>query len=124
MPEFLIMPMITCAFILVDIITGITQAFANHTVSSDKLREGAFHKMAYIIIMTLAYLIDLTTGYHDLGFDFPLLDPVCVYLIFTEIVSILENVCKLNPELRGSKIFNLFKNKTENIEIVEVEEDE
>lgn len=109
MPDYLILPMITGCFILLDIVTGITQAIANKEVSSEKLRKGAFHKIAFVMIICLAYLIDYGVGYIDLGFNFPIVVPTCTYICFTEIVSILENIVKLNPSLKGSKIFDIFK---------------
>lgn len=110
MPEYLILPAIVCVFIVLDIVTGLIQAIANKCVDSSKLRQGAFHKFAYIFLMVLAYIIDFTMGYYDMGFAFPLLDPVCVYLVLTEVVSILENITKLNPALKGTGILNIFKN--------------
>lgn len=114
MPDYLIFPMITGCFILLDIITGIIQAIANKEVSSEKLRKGAFHKIAFVLIICLAYLIDYGVGYIDLGFDFPIVLPTCTYICFTEIVSILENIVKLNPSLKGAKIFDLFKQSETN----------
>lgn len=110
MPDNLILPTIVLGFILLDIVTGVAQAIANHDVSSEKLRQGAFHKMAYILIMCAAYLIEYSMGYVDLGFTVPIFAGVCGYIIFTEIVSFCENIIKLNPSLKGSKLMDLFRN--------------
>lgn len=108
MPDFLILPFIVGLFILLDIVSGIAQAIANKELSSEKLRKGAFHKFSFVIIICLAYLIDYGTGYVDLGFNFPIVWPTCIYIILTEIISITENVVLLNPELRGSKLIKIF----------------
>lgn len=110
MPDYLILPLITGIFILFDIISGIIQAIANKDVSSEKLRKGAFHKIAFVLIVCLAYLIDYGVGYIDMGFNFPIVIPTCTYICFTEIISILENIVKLNPSLKGSKILDIFQN--------------
>lgn len=121
MPEFLILPSIVGCFILLDIVSGIAQAVANHNVSSEKLREGAFHKMAFVLIICLAYLIDYGVAYIDLGFDFPIVVPTCAYIILTEVVSIVENVVRLNPSLKGSKIVHIFDtDKNDDVEKVEI----
>lgn len=133
MPDFLILPIIVLLFIVLDIITGVVQAIQNKDVSSEKLRQGAFHKFSYILILTLAYLIEYSIGYIDLGFSVPIVDGVCAYLILTEIVSIMENIIKMNPGLENSKLWDLFRNDhvlkedlkeiKENKEVEEFEDD-
>lgn len=109
MPDFLLPALITGVFIIFDIITGIMQAIKNKELSSEKLRQGAWHKMGLIMFICLAYFIDYGTGYLQLGFDVPIVMPLCVYISLTETVSIVENIMKLDPELEGSKIASFFK---------------
>lgn len=104
-----IIPSITLAFILLDICSGIIQAFANKEVSSEKMRKGLFHKIAFILFIILGYMCEFACVYMELGFNFPIGDSVCVYICLTEIVSIVENIAKLNPDLAGSKLLDLFK---------------
>jgi toxin secretion/phage lysis holin len=105
-----VLPIIlTLAFILFDLITGVVQAVANGELESGKMRSGLYHKLAFIFAMILGYLCEFACGYMELGFTIPLAIPVCVYICLTEIVSIIENIIKLNPELKDSKIWNLFK---------------
>ena len=111
MAENLILPVIVSLFIVLDIITGIAQAIANKDVSSSKLREGAFHKFSYVLILCGAYLIEYAMGYVDLGFTLPIFQFACIYIIFTEIVSFCENIVKLNPSLKGNKILEIFRNE-------------
>lgn len=109
MPDYLILPIIVGCFIMLDIISGVTQAVCNKELSSEKLRKGAFHKFSFVIIICLAYLIDYGVGVIDLGFNFPIVWPTCVYICLTEIVSITENIILINPELKGSRLIKLFK---------------
>ena len=95
------------AFIILDVLTGIAQALKNNTLSSDKMREGVYHKLSYVFACTLAFGIEYGMAYLDLGYTAPVVMPVCVYIALTEIVSITENIARLNPELAGSGIFNL-----------------
>jgi toxin secretion/phage lysis holin len=107
----IVIPVIACAFILMDIVTGIVQAIANKELESGKMRSGLYHKLAFIFAMVLGYLCEFACGYMELGFAIPLATPVCVYVCLTELVSIVENIIKLNPELKDSKLWDLFKNE-------------
>ena len=107
-PEILLPALITGVFIIFDIISGIMQAIKNKELSSEKLRQGAWHKMGLVMFICLAYFIDYGTGYLNLGFDVPIVNPLCIYICLTETVSIIENIIKLNPELAGSKLASFF----------------
>ena len=55
--------------------------------------------------------IDTVENYfaiHNLGFEIPTVMAVCVYVIVTEIVSVFENLCVLNPELVNSPLGAIF----------------
>ena len=99
---------IVCAFVAMDLVTGVMQAVANKTLDSSKMRAGLWHKCGFIMAVILAALVEWAMQFIDLGFTLPLLVPVCVFIILTEIVSIFENVCKLSPELANSKLAQLF----------------
>ena len=116
MLEIYVVPSITAMFILLDILSGITQAFANKNISSEKLRMGLFHKMAFIFAIMLGYLIEYSMQFLDLGFNIPIATAVCVYVCVTEIVSIIENVVLLNPELNNTKFLNMFRVSTEEVD--------
>ena len=99
--------LITFLFILLDITTGVTQALKNKTLSSVIMREGIYHKIGYVLIVSTAALIEYGVQYLDLGFTTPLVMPTCVMICLTEIVSIVENAERINPELSDNGIFNL-----------------
>lgn len=97
-----------CAFIVMDLVTGVMQAVANKTVDSTKMRAGLWHKCGFLMTVILAALVEWAMQFVDLGFTLPLFVPVCVFIILTEVVSIFENVCQLSPELANSKLAQLF----------------
>ena len=109
MPDILIPAAIVGVFIIFDIISGILQAISNHELSSEKLRQGAWHKMGLVLFVCLAYFIDYGTGYLDLGFNFPIVTPLCIYICITEVVSIVENITKMAPELKNTEFLSFFK---------------
>lgn len=105
--------LITLLFIVCDIASGIVKAVYQHNVSSEAMRNGVVHKSAYIIIIALAYLIDWGSLHMGLGFSGVILPSVCAYICLTEVTSIWENCCKINPDLPLSKLFAIFDNISE-----------
>ena len=99
--------LIVFLFILLDILSGVTQAVKNKTLSSVVMREGIYHKMGYVIILALATLAEYSVSYMDLGFTTPLIMPCSVMICLTEFVSIGENIERINPDLAGTGIFKL-----------------
>lgn len=100
---------ITFAMIVIDYLTGIAKAIKNKDVSSEKMREGLWHKTSYLVVMLLAEIIEHGQHMVDMGFSVPIIIPTCVYIIITELASILENLGEINPELHDSPILALFR---------------
>ena len=94
-------------FIILDIVTGFTQAVYNETVDSKILRNGMFHKLSYIFAIVLSLSLEYTCSFLELGFDCKVFVPLAIYIIATEGVSILENIVRINPDLMNSPIFKL-----------------
>lgn len=114
----------TLVFIIFDCMTGFIQALANKNLSSSKMREGVKHKGAFVLVVVLAVLCEYAMSYvPDLGFDVPLVTPVCVYLIITEIVSIFENIGKMNSDILNNKLFQLFAIADKRRRITDTEEE-
>jgi len=95
--KMLIMALIGIAF---DIITGFLKAGYLKEINSTSLREGLYHKMTEIIILSGGLLLDHATGYVGLDFDMNVFPWLALYILITEIISILENLCEVNEELR------------------------
>lgn len=111
-PEAIIIGL-TAILIVLDYATGLLKAFATRTVSSSKMRAGLYHKAGYATVIALAFLLEHGQQYVNLGFAVPLIAPVCLYIIFAEVVSVLENAVALNPELVHSGIFKVFLNSND-----------
>lgn len=95
--------------IAMDYFTGLLKALKNHDVSSVKMREGLYHKGAYVVVMALAEVIEHAQHAIDLGFSMPIVVPAAVYITLTETSSIIENLGEINPELQGSRLLVLFR---------------
>lgn len=100
---------------LVDYITGTVNAIMHGELSSRKMRQGLGHKFAYLAIICVALIVEHGSNYINLGIGLPVFIPVCVGICLIEITSIMENCVKINPDLKGSNILNIFKiDKKEN----------
>lgn len=105
---------ITFALIVLDYITGLAKAIKAKDISSEKMREGLWHKASYLIVLILAEIIEHGQHVVDMGFTVPIIIPACVYIVITEVASILENLGEINPELQDSPVLQLFRsNKSE-----------
>lgn len=99
---------ITCAFIVMDLITGFAQACVNHCVDSQKMKTGLWHKCGFLLAIIFGYLCEITMQIVDLGFTIPVAYTVCVFIIMTEMVSNLENLGKISPELKEKSFMKIF----------------
>lgn len=96
-------------FIAFDIITGIGDALYRGDINSTKLRQGFYHKASEIVAVLGAYLLEMGLKYIDLGIDLHLFKIVSVYICTMELVSIIENLCDINPNL--AKLFKPYLEK-------------
>lgn len=105
---------IALVFNAIDIISGVISAVKNKSLESSKLRDGLFKKIGFIICYLVAWLID-TQGYR-IGFNVGVnvLPIIILYVCTTELVSIIENICNINPDILPDKLLEIFKlNKIE-----------
>ena len=93
-----------------DLITGIIGGFkGSKKLDSSKLRDGLFKKVGFLLCYSLAFMVD-NYG-HIVGFTFTLnITPAIVlYSCLTELVSIIENICKINPDFLPENLKKIFK---------------
>lgn len=92
----------------VDLITGIISAIKNKEIKSSKLRDGLFKKVGFMFCYFVAWLVDTYGEYIGFQFGVSILPIIILYVCTTELVSIIENICKINPDLLPEKLMNLF----------------
>ena len=102
-------------FIVLDVGSGIAAAYARREVESPKLREGLWHKVGYVFVLFCSIIIEwaMNNGM-DLGFNLPLVVPICAWISLMEIVSTLENSAKINPDLAKIPGFERLKEVEKN----------
>ena len=96
-------------FNALDFGTGLIKAFKNKTLDSKSLRDGLFKKCGFMLCYGLARLIDTHGASVGIDIGSVLLPVVCGYAVMTEIVSIIENISEINPDLLPDKLMELFK---------------
>lgn len=95
-------------FNALDLVTGLVSAVKIKDIQSSKLRDGLFKKVGFIFCYFVAWLVD-TQG-HVIGFRLgvTILPIIILYVCTTELVSILENISKINSDILPEKLMELF----------------
>lgn len=94
--------------VLIDYVTGVVNAIMRGELSSERMRQGLGHKFAYLAVICVALIVEYGSDYINLGIELPVFLPVCAGICLIEITSIMENCVKINPELSGSNILDIF----------------
>lgn len=95
-------------FNALDLVTGMIAAIRSKEIQSSKLRDGLFKKAAFILCYFLAWLIDAYGNTVGFSIGVPVLPVIVLYVVTTELVSIIENIAKINPDLLSSKLLEMF----------------
>lgn len=91
-----------------DLVTGIIGAIRDgEQIKSSKLRDGLFKKVGFIFCYILGIAIKYAESYLTLPFGIDLVPVICSYAIITEVVSIIENISKINPDILPDKLKTL-----------------
>ncbi len=97
-----------CVFMLLDCLSGFIQACANGDVQSSKMRVGLLHKASMALVIVAVIVLEVASAHvAGLAIDGLGTVPVCCIVVLMELVSIWENVCKANPDLRDSPLGRL-----------------
>ena len=98
---------VTCMFMLADIVSGFIKAWHDNNLQSRALRNGLFHKAAFLGLIGVAQLTELAADkMPEIELNVPIVGAICAYIVLTELVSVLENLRDINPDIGG--IMNRF----------------
>lgn len=86
-------------FIVADVVTGFIKAWYKKIVNSTILRQGLFHKSAECIAVGICALIQYGANYINLGVDLPCVEIVGSYICIMELISVIENLSEINPQI-------------------------
>lgn len=103
---------IVCGILIImDIVCGTVAAMRNRELRSSIAREGMYNKIGeamFLLIGIIANKILAMPPFDGLGISPDIAYLVAAYIAWMELVSILENICKINPELPFAKILMMF----------------
>lgn len=91
-----------------DLVTGIISAIKDKDIQSAKLRDGLFKKVGFMLCYFVAWLVDTEGEFIGFKFGVKMLPVIILYVCTTELVSILENISKINPDILPEKLMELF----------------
>lgn len=94
---------------VLDIVSGLVKAFSSKSYDSSKMREGLVHKFTELVIVALAFVLELACE-HIAGLPFSGVTVVltCTYIVLMEVGSIMENLIAAYPELADTPLAKLF----------------
>ena len=96
-----------CILIVLDMLFGFCAAAKDGRVQSSVMRQGLWHKASEIGVVMVADVADgMLLGGIDLGYGAPVVTAAIVGLCANELVSVCENLVKLNPELSTSRVLD------------------
>ena len=90
---------IVLGFIAFDVVTGLIKAGYNGNYNSAIMRQGGFHKSMEVMAMAVAYFVEYAVVYVNISVDVPAVPAVTLYICIMELISILENICAVNPQM-------------------------
>lgn len=103
---------IVCGILIImDIVCGTVAAMRNKELCSFIAREGMYNKIGEVMFLLIAIIANEILAmppFDGLGISPDIAYLVAAYIAWMELLSILENICKINPELPFAKILMMF----------------
>lgn len=92
-----------------DLVSGYLAAMHNGNVDSSRMFEGMFKKLSEVLAIVVAKATELAIsvfGATELGMNpsVPVCTAVCVFITVYELVSVVENIGKMNPAIGGALV--------------------
>lgn len=108
MNEFyiIVMPMVMACL---DLVSGYLAAMHNGEVNSSVMFEGMFKKLSEVLAIVVAKATEFAItvfGAAELGINtsIPVCTAVCIFITVYELVSVVENIGKMNPAIGGALV--------------------
>lgn len=122
---------VASVMMVLDILTGFAGAAKDKAIQSGKMREGLWHKAGFFGLILLAAVWEvgsvwLNAEVSGIGVSVPLLPAVgavCTFVVATEVVSILENLCVLNPAIASLPVVRNLKPHEQEDAQVEIDDE-
>lgn len=105
--------LVALMFNVMDLVLGILSAIRLKEIKSSKLRDGLFKKVGFIACYFLAFVMDNFGKQVGFSLGTPILPVIITYVCTTELVSIIENISKINPDILPAQLTKFFDCKGE-----------
>lgn len=106
--EAVMMISVALVFNALDLVSGVIAAVKNRHLKSAKMRDGLFKKAGFLLVYFLAFLIDFEGVKVGFNIGVATLPIVVSFTCLTEVISIIENISKINSDLLPEKLLSLF----------------
>ena len=93
---------------VVDVLTGLLGAVKKKNLDSTLFRQGLIKKACYWLAAITAYAVEWLSMFADLGVNLPIFSAVMVAMILCEVLSVVENLCIINPDLKNLGLSEYF----------------
>lgn len=108
---------VAAVMMVLDIATGFAGAAKDKAVESGKMREGVWHKAGFFGLIALAAIWEIGSAWLNVEAagaglsvpELPAVGAVCTFVVAIEVVSILENLCVLNPDIAALPVVRNLK---------------
>lgn len=100
--------------VALDYVTGIAKAVMSDTFESGVMRRGLVNKLAYLVAFILVWVVEnFINPEFNIGLinDGMLTGLLVTWISLTELGSILENLCAMNPKLADNSFMAIFAKK-------------
>lgn len=102
--------------ILFDILAGVIAAAKNRELDSSVMRDGMYNKLGEVLFLGLSMACGFwltQPPFSSIGIPADVASVVAVYIAGMELLSIVENICKINPEIPIAKVLAIFNIDTD-----------
>lgn len=94
-----------------DVFSGLAAAVKNRELNSRKMKDGLWNKIALIMVFVFGcflYYIQQWISVFD-KFTIPTVESFAIYIVAMELLSVFENIGKLNDDLVNSSFFKFLE---------------
>lgn len=111
-----------CIFglVVIDYGLGMIGAVVRGNWDSGIMRLGLLHKLSYLFAVVVGWIVQYLVSVFELPYvnGVAIVTLICVWIIITEVSSILENLCVINPNLATNSFMSIFakRDKTETVD--------
>ena len=84
-----------CLLVVADLVTGLVKGYLKEGIVSSKLRDGGFKKCGVLAVVAVSYALGILLN----DAKHLIVNGVMAYYVYTEIVSVFENLNELDIPL-------------------------